>query len=186
MTSSGRWSPLGKMLMVGVLVQRSRRRVAPIATGAAWAEGHARELQGDDVAPESLARKAWETDPHNTFGIEGEDADAYSQRWQKAYFERLREHLAGPPENLRLSGGIWRYHPFGGEFEVVAHGMTNPWGLDWNEDGELFVSGNCNGHLWHIVGGSLYDCGFGAREFPFEYGRTMPIEAASHFCSVRR
>jgi tetratricopeptide (TPR) repeat protein len=39
----------------------------------------------------------------------GEDADAYSQRWQQAYFERLREHLAGPPENLRLSGGIWRH-----------------------------------------------------------------------------
>ncbi|MGE8637734.1 MAG: Vi polysaccharide transport protein VexE [Achromobacter sp.] len=39
----------------------------------------------------------------------GEDAEAYSLRWQKAYFERLREHLAGPPENLRLSGGIWRH-----------------------------------------------------------------------------
>lgn len=39
----------------------------------------------------------------------GEDAEAYAQRWQKAYFERLREHLAGPSENLRLSGGIWRH-----------------------------------------------------------------------------
>ncbi|WP_269446940.1 tetratricopeptide repeat protein [Bordetella petrii] len=39
----------------------------------------------------------------------GEDADAYSRRWQAAYFERLKEHLAGPPENLRLSGGIWRH-----------------------------------------------------------------------------
>ena len=39
----------------------------------------------------------------------GEDADAYALRWQKAYFERLREHVAGPPENLRLSGGIWRH-----------------------------------------------------------------------------
>ncbi|OZI52458.1 tetratricopeptide repeat protein [Bordetella genomosp. 4] len=39
----------------------------------------------------------------------GEDAESYSQRWQKAYFEHLREHLAGPPENLRLSGGIWRH-----------------------------------------------------------------------------
>ncbi len=39
----------------------------------------------------------------------GEDAQTYSQRWQKAYFERLREHLAGEPENLRLSGGIWRH-----------------------------------------------------------------------------
>ena len=39
----------------------------------------------------------------------GEDPEAYAQRWQKAYFERLREHLASEPENLRLSGGIWRH-----------------------------------------------------------------------------
>lgn len=39
----------------------------------------------------------------------GEDAQAHSQRWQKAYFERLREHVASEPENLRLSGGIWRH-----------------------------------------------------------------------------
>ena len=39
----------------------------------------------------------------------GEDAQLYSERWQKAYFELLREHLAGEPENLRLSGGIWRH-----------------------------------------------------------------------------
>jgi tetratricopeptide (TPR) repeat protein len=39
----------------------------------------------------------------------GEDADAYSHRWQHAYFEHLRAHLGGPPENLRLSGGIWRH-----------------------------------------------------------------------------
>ena len=80
-----------------------------------------------------------------------------------------------------FSSGIWRYHPPSGKLEIVAQGMTNPWGLDWNEDGELFASGNCNGHLWHIVGGSLYDWGFGAREFSWEYGRTLPIEAAPHY-----
>lgn len=81
----------------------------------------------------------------------------------------------------RFSSGIWRYHPPSGKLEIVAQGMTNPWGLDWNDDGELFASGNCNGHLWHIVGGSLYDWGFGARQFPSEYGRTLPIEAAPHY-----
>ncbi|WP_144636194.1 Vi polysaccharide transport protein VexE [Bordetella genomosp. 13] len=39
----------------------------------------------------------------------GENVEAYALRWQQAYFERLRRHLAGPPENLRLSGGIWRH-----------------------------------------------------------------------------
>lgn len=39
----------------------------------------------------------------------GEDADAYSRRWQAAYFQHLKAHLAGPPEDLRLSGGIWRH-----------------------------------------------------------------------------
>ena len=39
----------------------------------------------------------------------GEDPQAYAQRWQDAYFQRLREHLATEPENLRLSGGIWRH-----------------------------------------------------------------------------
>ncbi|ANH37902.1 RecBCD enzyme subunit RecC [Nocardioides dokdonensis FR1436] len=52
----------------------------PVRTAAAWAEGHARSLQGDDVSPEDLARKAWETDPHHPLGILGEDADAYHRR----------------------------------------------------------------------------------------------------------
>ena len=39
----------------------------------------------------------------------GEDADTYAARWQAAYFKHLRAHVAGPPENLRLSGGIWRH-----------------------------------------------------------------------------
>ncbi|SAK87598.1 Bacterial transcriptional activator domain protein [Caballeronia pedi] len=39
----------------------------------------------------------------------GEDVEAFALRWQAAYFGHLRDHIAGPPENLRLSGGIWRH-----------------------------------------------------------------------------
>ena len=52
----------------------------PIATGAAWAEAYARELMGQDFPPILAARREWVTDPHNAFGIEGEDADPYHQR----------------------------------------------------------------------------------------------------------
>ncbi len=71
----------------------------PVATAAAWAEGHAREQLGDDVSPEHLARRAWETDPHNAFGIEGEDADAYHQR---AYGDAA-------PLELLLEAGLASY-----------------------------------------------------------------------------
>lgn len=41
---------------------------------------------------------------------EGDEAiDAFTERWKQAYFAQLRVLLAGAPENLRLSGGIWRH-----------------------------------------------------------------------------
>jgi tetratricopeptide (TPR) repeat protein len=38
-----------------------------------------------------------------------EDIDTYADRWRDAYLGQLRQMLAGEPENLRLSGGIWRH-----------------------------------------------------------------------------
>ena len=40
---------------------------------------------------------------------EGESADAYVVRWREAYLGHLRKFLSGKPENLRLSGGLWRH-----------------------------------------------------------------------------
>ena len=38
-----------------------------------------------------------------------EPIDAFADRWKEAYLAELRQMLAGEPENLRLSGGIWRH-----------------------------------------------------------------------------
>lgn len=40
---------------------------------------------------------------------EDEDAESFADRWRDAYLESLRQFLGGAPENLRLSGGIWRH-----------------------------------------------------------------------------
>ena len=61
-----------------------------------------------------------------------------------------------PTERVDLSCGIWRFHPVTREFEIVARGTTNPWGLDWNDMGEMFMTGNVNGHLWHVIPGAFY------------------------------
>jgi hypothetical protein len=46
-------------------------------------------------------------------------------------------------------------------FEVVATGTTNPWGLDWDENGQPFFSNNVIGHLWHLIPGAHYRRMFG-------------------------
>jgi len=67
----------------------------------------------------------------------------------------------GPPgatesQRERLNCCIWRFHPTRHSFEVVCRGTTNPWGLDYNEHGEMFFTNNVNGHLWHVVPGAYY------------------------------
>src|SRR4029077_18998698 len=82
----------------------------------------------------------------------------------------------GDPESDRtpLSCSIWRYHPTRHVFEVVTHGTTNPWGLDWDDYGQLFFSNNVIGHLWHVVPGAHYKRMFGEDFNPFTYGLMIP------------
>ena len=68
----------------------------PIATGAAWAQAHLGELSGDDSSPAEAARREWETDPFNQFGITAEDDDAY----------HLRVHGPGAPVTELLDAGL--------------------------------------------------------------------------------
>jgi putative membrane-bound dehydrogenase-like protein len=42
------------------------------------------------------------------------------------------------------------------QFEVFAHGTSNPWGVDWNDNGQCFITACVIPHLYHIVQGGLY------------------------------
>ena len=66
--------------------------------------------------------------------------------------------VPGTPDRERvpLHGGIWRFHPKSKVFEVLCHGTTNPWGLDWNSNGEGFFVNTVNGHLWQVIPGAHY------------------------------
>jgi putative membrane-bound dehydrogenase-like protein len=65
----------------------------------------------------------------------------------------------GPPgaskdDRTPIYGGIWRYHPMRKTFEVLCHGFTNPWGLDWDQCGEAFITNTVTGHLFHLIPGA--------------------------------
>jgi len=77
----------------------------------------------------------------------------------------------GTPEKDRIAMNcaIWRFHPVSKTFEVFCHGGTNPWGMDWNEDGQLFYTNTVIGHLWHAIPGAYYERMFGAHLNPLAY-----------------
>lgn len=118
------------------------------------------DRNGDDIPdgePE-VVLDGWTTEAgHNFFnglqwGIDG---------WLYGRHGITRPSLVGRPgtpeeERVGFDCAIWRYHPVTEAFEVVCRGTTNPWGMDWNAEGELFFTGNVNGHLWHGIPGALF------------------------------
>jgi putative membrane-bound dehydrogenase-like protein len=64
--------------------------------------------------------------------------------------------IPGTPDDERvpIKGGIWRYHPERKIVEVLTHGTTNPWGHDWDANGEMFFINTVTGHLWHLIHGA--------------------------------
>jgi putative membrane-bound dehydrogenase-like protein len=69
----------------------------------------------------------------------------------------------GTPEQDRvaINCGVWRYHPTRAVFEAVAHGTTNPWGLDFDDLGEAFITNCVIPHLFHVVPGAHFQRMFG-------------------------
>jgi len=63
---------------------------------------------------------------------------------------------APPEQRIPLRGTIWRFHPRRKVVEALSSGTTNPWGHDWNENGELFFINTVNGHLWHHFAGAHF------------------------------
>src|ERR1043166_3999254 len=66
--------------------------------------------------------------------------------------------IPGTPlaQRIPLLGTMWRYHPRRKAVEVLSSGTTNPWGHDWDANGELFFINTVNGHLWHQIPGAHY------------------------------
>jgi putative membrane-bound dehydrogenase-like protein len=75
---------------------------------------------------------------------------------------RLYRHKDAFPEDILegegvdINGGVWRYHPTKDLFEVVAHGFSNPWGIDYDAKGQLFISACVIPHMWHVIPGGIY------------------------------
>lgn len=86
---------------------------------------------------------------------------------------------ASPDQRTRIDCGIWRFHPTRHQFEVVSAGTTNPWGMDWDQNGQMFFINTVIGHLWHVVPGARYRRMYGEHFNPHTYG--VIEQTADHF-----
>ena len=54
-------------------------------------------------------------------------------------------------ERQWMDAGVWRYHPVRHVFEVFTEGGSNPWGIDFDEQGQLFAEMCVIPHFWHMI-----------------------------------
>jgi putative membrane-bound dehydrogenase-like protein len=89
----------------------------------------------------------------------------------------------GTPDKDRvpLNCGVWRYHPTRDRFEVVAWGTTNPWGVDFDDYGEAFITNCVIDHLWHLIPGAHYERMFGQDLNPHVYNLMGPCSDHRHW-----
>jgi len=90
------------------------------------------------------------------------------------------EDIAFDGETEFLDGGVWRYHPTKDRFEVMAHGFSNPWGVDYDAKGQMFISACVIPHLWHVVQGGIYHRQGGKHINPYFYSDIRTIADHRH------
>lgn len=99
---------------------------------------------------------------------------------------RLYKHKDPFPEDILegegtdINGGVWRYHPVKDKFEVVAHGFSNPWGIDYDAKGQLFISACVIPHMWYVIPGGIYHRQGGQHFNPYVYSDIRTITDHSH------
>ncbi len=83
-------------------------------------------------------------------------------------------------EGVDINGGVWRYHPTKKRFEAVAHGFSNPWGIDYDSKGQLFITACVIPHLFHVIPGGIYHRQGGQHFNPYVYSDLSTIVDHRH------
>lgn len=132
------------------------------------------DRDGDDVpdGPPQVLLDGWNLlqAQHNVFNALtwGPDGWLYGCNGIQSH-SRVGKPGTPDKERVALNCGVWRYHPTRQQFEVVAMGTTNPWGIDFDDYGQMFITNCVIGHLWHVVPGAHFQRMYGQDFNPHWY-----------------
>ena len=143
------------------------------------------DRDGDDVPdgePEVLLDGWGYQDTHETLNafIWGPDGWLYGCQ---GVFTHSNVGKPGTPDKERtpLNCCVWRYHPTRHEFEVFAHGSSNPWGVDFNDHGQAFITACVIPHMFHVIQGARYQRQGGRHFNPHTYADIQTIADHAHY-----
>jgi len=83
----------------------------------------------------------------------------------------------------RLTCGIWRFNFETERLEMVCEGTTNPWGMDWDDHGNLFFINTVIGHLWQAIPNAHLQRMYGEDSDPYAYELLPQIADHVHWDS---
>jgi putative membrane-bound dehydrogenase-like protein len=129
-----------------------------------------RDKDGDGRAdgPSELIRKIKTGGEHTAHAIRrGPDGWLYVLCGNTAGIDRSYAQLPTSPVKEPVAGCVLRFTPDLRKSEIVAHGYRNPYGMDFNPDGELFTYDSDNERcvslpwyehtrLYHVIDGGFY------------------------------
>ena len=84
-------------------------------------------------------------------------------------------------DRIPLNAAIWRYHPLRHAFEVFASGTSNPWGIDFDARGQMFITACVIPHLYHIIQGGRFERQAGQHFNPYTYDDIKTIADHRHY-----
>ncbi|MFO1041844.1 MAG: PVC-type heme-binding CxxCH protein [Planctomycetaceae bacterium] len=88
---------------------------------------------------------------------------------------------AADADRQGLNAGVWRYHPTRDLFEVFSHGTSNPWGVDFDDRGQAFITACVIPHLWHMIQGGRYHRQGGQHFNPYTFEDIKTIADHLHY-----
>jgi putative membrane-bound dehydrogenase-like protein len=88
-------------------------------------------------------------------------------------------------ERKKINGGVWRYHPTKHEFEIFAEGSSNPWGIDFNDYGQSFITVCVIPHMYHVIQGARYQRQAGKHFNPYTFDDIKTIGDHVHYLGDR-
>ena len=146
------------------------------------------DKDGDDVPdgePVKLLDGWGAHDTHETMNsfVWGPDGWLYGCQ---GVFTQSKVGKPGTPdaERQKVNAAVWRYHPTRHVFEVFAEGGSNQWGVDFNDQGQAFITACVIPHLYHVALGGRYKRQGGQHENPHTYADIQTIRTHNHFAAA--